>query len=88
MHGPERDYSPGGENEGKPGSSIELSAWNTGDARALTYQAVLIPQAHGAPVLAVRKEGESIRIGGDALRRVEGHLTLTKASRSELFTLW
>jgi hypothetical protein len=88
MHGPNRDYSPGGENEGKPGSSIELAAWNAQNSRALTLLAVLLPRPAGAQTFAVRREGDSFRIGEDAIRRVDGALTLTRSSRGETFRLW
>lgn len=88
MHGPDRDYSPGGENEGKPGSSIELAAWNAEKSRALTFLAVLIPRPTGGKTLAAHREGDSYRIGEDSIRRVDGALTLTRGSRVETFRFW
>lgn len=88
MHGAGRDYSPGGVHEGKPGSSIELSAFNTDKLASLTFVSVLYPFKTGTEVPMVSNSGTMIKVGGDVLTLNNGTLTLSRGDKTERFKLW
>ena len=67
MHGPVRDYSPGGENEGKPGSAIELTASNTDTASGMTFYSVLFPVEKGERIEPPRYSQNIIHVGEDQI---------------------
>lgn len=88
MHGTSRDYSPGGINEGKPGSSIELVAFNREKAQSLTYYSVLYPSQIGVAPPAVKFAGDKIFIGKEILTFSEGECTIEKKEGTEKYKLW
>ena len=88
MHGPTRDYSPGGINEGKPGSSIELEAFNPEKSQSLTYYSVIYPSQKGITPPVIEFTGEKILIGKEILTFSKGECTLKKEEGTEKFRLW
>lgn len=88
MHGPVRDYSPGGMNEGKPGSSIGLEAFNPKKKQSLIYYSVLIPSRKGNTVPSVDFKNNKIQIGNDILTFFKGECTIKKENQTEKYQLW
>lgn len=88
MHGTGRDYSPGGVNEGKPGSSIELEAFNPEKLQSLTLYSVLYPTRRGSSSPVVKFSGDKINVGRDVLTFSEGVCTLKKEGQTESYKLW
>jgi hypothetical protein len=87
MHGPIRDYMPGGKNEGKLGSSLELGVWNGEKSREVTYMSILYPFASGG-IPTLRRDGRSLQIDGDVIEQGNGVLTIEQNKKKEEFRLW
>ncbi len=68
MHGVTRDYSPGGVNEGKLGTSIELAASNTSKSKAMMYFAVLFPYKFSQTVPEVYFKDGILSVGKDTFK--------------------
>lgn len=88
LHGATRDYSPGGSNEGKPGSSIELKANNQQDTQSMIYYSVIFPTKNGAHAPEVRLTGNEVTIGNDVLTFYEGVCKLKSKAKNEELVLW
>ena len=88
LHGPGRDYSPGGVYEGSPGSSIELEAFNTEKSQSLTDYSVLFPSKQGTRTPAVEFSGNKMTVGKDILTFSEGECVIRKGGKSENYRLW
>jgi hypothetical protein len=84
MHGESRDYSPGGENEGKPGSSIEIAVWNKAKTPDLDLISVLFPLRRGAEAPRIAREKGALRVGEDLITLEGGKLSLTNSGRTEI----
>ncbi len=65
MHGIRRDYSPGGENEGKPGSARVLNVSNRAKTGEMLLVTVLQPLRKGAKPLAAAWKDGVLTVGGD-----------------------
>lgn len=65
MHGIRRDYSPGGQYEGKPGSARVLSVSNAKKAPAVTFFTVLQPLRKGVAPRSVSFNGNRLVAGDD-----------------------
>ncbi|GAB3988740.1 hypothetical protein GCM10028807_12050 [Spirosoma daeguense] len=87
MHGSERDYSPGGENEGKLGSAIELTVSNKAPTAQMTFYSVLFPTKKGGASQPVQHTANTISIGKDKLVFDEQTYRLTKNGRTETFNM-
>jgi hypothetical protein len=101
MHGRDRDYAPGGVNEGKPGSAIEFTVRNRKKSAGMNFAAVLRPVAlttagdTTAPLPAVLPvvlpvvfaDGE-VRVGGDVFTLRGNTLASTVGGVTEQFTVW
>ncbi len=72
MHGIRRDYSPGGQYEGKPGSARVLNVSNTEKAPAVTFFTVLQPLRKGAAARPVSFLGNRLVVGDDTFRLNDG----------------
>ena len=88
LHGPGRDYSPGGVFEGKLGSSVELEAFNTEKLKSMTYYSVLFPTKKGITAPAVKFSGDKITVGKDIISFSDGECSIHKTGKSEKFKLW
>jgi len=88
MHGTGRDYSPGGIYEGKPGSSVELEAFNPEKSGSMIYYSVLYPTQKGTSSPAVQFAGGKVRIGNDILAFSNGECTIEKGGLTEKVLLW
>lgn len=65
MHGPQRDYSPGGVYEGKPGSSKVLNVSNAEPRKAVTFVTVLQPLRKHAQARPVDWKNGKLTVGSD-----------------------
>ncbi len=88
MHGAGRDYSPGGIYEGKPGSSIEIEAFNPEKSGSVIYYSVLYPTQKGTSTPAVQFSDGKVVIGKDVLAFSNGECTIEKGGQTEKFVLW
>ncbi|AHF91425.1 heparinase [Opitutaceae bacterium TAV5] len=92
MHGQGRDYSPGGANEGKPGSAIELTVRNREPAANLGFVSVLRPvAAAGAPLpapLSISFSDGKLHVGHDVFSLNDNHLAITIGGVTETFVVW
>ena len=88
LHGPGRDYSPGGIYEGKLGSSIELEAYNPEKSGSMIYYSVLYPTPTGNSSTKVQWKDNVLSVGRDVLRFSGGECNLEKGSQTEKFRLW
>ncbi len=87
MHGPARDYSPGGENEGKPGSAIELTASNTNPAGGMIFYSVLFPVEKGERIQPARHSRNIINVGEDKIVFDGQTCRLVKNGITEIFDI-
>lgn len=87
MHGPRRDYSPGGPGEGKPGSGISFAMTNTNKTAVLTCYSVLQPLRPGERPLPVGRDGDTVKVGEDTFQFTNGVLTATVGGQTEEFTV-
>lgn len=67
MHGIHRDYSPGGKNEGKPGSAKVLAVSNASPVKEFTLFTVLQPRKKGEKPLPCRFDGNTLTVGGEPI---------------------
>jgi hypothetical protein len=88
MHGPGRDYSPGGKFEGKPGSSIELEAYNRQPSETITYYALFYPVKKGVPVPPPEFAEGGLTVGADRVIFSEGVCRIVRGEIDESFQLW
>jgi len=88
MHGPTRDYSPGGPNEGELGSSIELEVFNPKITKSIIYYSVLIPSRKGIIAPSVGFLNKKIYVGKDTFTFSEGQCFIKKENQSEKYQLW
>lgn len=90
MHGPNRDYDPGGPNEGALGSSIEIEAYNQQHAQTMTYYAVIIPTQPGTVAPTVSFTGGNIlMVGNDTLTFTTGaECVIQRSGQTETYNLW
>jgi hypothetical protein len=88
LHGPGRDYSPGGVNEGKPGSSIEIEAHNRQNSQSQLYYSIIYPTKAGTSALAVHYAANTVTVGKDVITFSEGACTISKDGKTEKYTLW
>ncbi len=88
LHGPGRDYSPGGIYEGKLGSSIELEAHNLQNTRSMIYYAVIYPTRNGSSAPEVEFTGGKIIVGKDVLTFAGGNCVIKSKGRTEKYILW
>ena len=65
MHGPQRDLSPGGRYEGKPGSAKVLNVSNAEPLEAVTFVTVLQPLRKNAQARPVNLKDGKLTIGSD-----------------------
>ena len=72
MHGIQRDYSPGGKNEGKPGSARVLNVSNAEKAPAVTFFTILQPLRKGVLPRPVTLKGNQLIVGADTFRLENG----------------
>lgn len=87
MHGPTRDYSPGGENEGKPGSAIELTVSNAGDINRMVFYTVLFPVRKGEHAPSISHRQNTISVGSDQIIWEGNAIKLTKEGTIEAFEI-
>ncbi|MDR2626631.1 MAG: heparinase II/III-family protein [Dysgonamonadaceae bacterium] len=87
LHGPGRDYSPGGKFEGKPGSSIEIEAHNPENCQSLVYYSVIYPTKKKTRALAVKYAAGSITVGSDTITFSEGECTIVRGDKTEKYKL-
>ncbi len=66
MHGPKRDYSPGGAYEGKPGSAKVLNISNAELRGAVTFVTVLQPLRKGEKARPVSWKNGRLAVGSDS----------------------
>ena len=76
MHNASRDYSPGGVNEGKPGSALELTASNREPIQNITMFTVLQPVRKNAAPVAVSLHEGVLKVGEVELKLQNGELEL------------
>ena len=67
MHGSSRDYSPGGVNEGKPGSARVLTVSNASPAKEFTLFTVLQPLKKGEKPLSCQFTGGTLSVDGEPI---------------------
>lgn len=67
MHGARRDYSPGGENEGKPGSAKVLAVSNASPEKEFTLFTVLQPLKKGEKPLSCKFDGGTLTVDGEPI---------------------
>jgi len=87
MHGPGRDYSPGGVYEGKPGSSIELEAFNPEKVSAVTYYSVLFPMHKDQEAPVVEYSPDHLTVGDDIFSFKGGLCDLQQKQQSETYRI-
>lgn len=87
MHGPSRDYSPGGINEGKPGSSVELEAFNPEKNRSMTFYSVLYPSRIGTLAPPVEWRDGKLIVGKDTLTFSKEECIIRQAGLTEIHKL-
>ena len=68
MHGPARDYSPGGLNEGWPGSAKVLAVSNAAPVNKFTLFTVLQPLKKGEKPLSCTFDGKKLTVGGETIQ--------------------
>jgi hypothetical protein len=88
MHGADRDYSPGGVNEGKPGSSIELEAYNPEKSQAIIYYSVLYPAKKGIRIPEVDFNEGKLTVGKDSFTFSDGEFIIKRTNQAEKYELW
>ncbi len=88
LHGPGRDYSPGGIYEGKLGSSIELEAYNPEKSGSMIYYSVLYPTPKGNSSPKVQWKGNTLSVGKGALTFSGVECIVEKGRQTEKFRLW
>ncbi len=88
LHGPGRDYSPNGSNEGKLGSSIEIQAYNIKNVQQIVYYSVLYPSKKGLSAPAVVCIENKIKIGKDSIEFSNGDCLLMTDGKTERYRLW
>jgi hypothetical protein len=88
LHGPERDYVPGGVFEGFEGSSIELKAYNATVTNAVTYYSVLFPAKKGNTTPTVTFNNGRLLIGKTKLVFKSGLCTIEKLGDKQCINLW
>ncbi len=81
MHRSARDYSPGGPNEGKLGSSLELGAAPSDKVQDVTFFTVLQPLKKGKQPLPVELKGDTLSIGNEKISFKSGKLTVNGAAK-------
>ncbi len=87
MHGPARDYSPGGENEGKPGSAIELTTSNSNPSGRMTFYSILFPVRKGERVQPAQYSPNIVNVGKDKIVFDGQTCRLVKNGITEIFDL-
>lgn len=80
MHGPSRDYSPGGANEGKPGSAKVLNVSNAEPREAVTFVTVLQPLRKGERARPVSWKNGKLAVGADQWELDGGFVRFGKRS--------
>lgn len=90
MHGPGRDYSPGGVNEGPLGSAIELAVYNSSPESVMQFVSVLRPVESTAASnrLPVRFNGHTLHVGEDEFSLRDNQLTITTGGVTESHLVW
>lgn len=88
MHGTSRDYSPGGVNEGKLGSSIGLEVSSLGVSKEQVYYAVLYPVRQGGKAPAVKQTADGIIVGKDMLAFANGECVIQQNGKTEKHKIW
>lgn len=87
MHGTTRDYSPGGINEGKPGSSVELEAFNPEKTGSMTFYSILYPSKIGTLTPSVALTDGKIVVGKDTLTFSKEECIIERAGLTETYKL-
>ena len=82
MHGSRRDYSPGGANEGKPGSAKVLNVSNAEPREAVTFVTVLQPLRKGERARPVSWKNGKLAVGADQWELDGGFVRFGKRSVS------
>lgn len=67
MHGVKRDYSPGGEYEGKPGSAKVLAVSNASPTKEFTLFTVLQPLKKGEKTVSCKFNGGTLSVDGEPI---------------------
>jgi Heparinase II/III-like protein. len=88
MHGHDRDYSPGGPNEGTLGSSKGLVAHNVQKTKSMVYYSVLFPTKKGTTAFKVGYNNNVITVGGDKITLKDGECTISQKKKTEKYKLW
>ena len=88
MHGPNRDYSPGGPNEGTLGSSTGLVAHNVQKVQSMMYYSVIFPTKKGTAAPKVSYKKNIISVGDDIVILKEGECTISQKEKTEKYNLW
>lgn len=68
MHGAKRDYSPGGQHEGRPGSAKVLTVSNAAPVNEFTLLTVLQPLKKGEKPLPCTFDGKKLTVGGETIQ--------------------
>ncbi len=85
MHGEGRDYSPGGEYEGRPGSARVLEIANPAPAEAVTLLAVFQVLDKGAEPLAVTRKDNRLTVGDETVEWDDDGLRVVSGGETENF---
>lgn len=88
MHGPSRDYSPAGRNEGILGSSIGLVAYNIQKTQSMIYYSVLFPTKKGVDTPKISYKKNRIFVGDDVIKFKDGECLVSQKKKTEKFKLW
>lgn len=88
MHGSGRDYSPGGEHEGKLGSSIELALHNQEKRPAATFMSILHPLKPGGGTPIVSGDISGMNVGQYSVILNKGTLKVSGDGVEESYKLW
>lgn len=87
LHGPGRDYSPGGIFEGKLGSSVELESSNADKSASITFCSVLFPLKKGSKAPLVKITNSGVEVGKDKITFPQGKWLIRKGDVTEKFDM-
>lgn len=88
MHGPSRDYSPGGINEGILGSSIALTACNVQKTKSMMYYSVIFPTRKNVSAPKIHHKKNQLFIVDDIVTLDDGECIVSQNKKTEKYKLW
>ena len=87
MHGPERDYSPDGENQGWEGSAVELEIFNSEKSQKQIFYTVLFPTKVGMSLPTVVHQKDGFQVGDDKISFDGTECVFSRVGKTERFTV-